>query len=200
MLIAAYEPLLINGETIGKIQMMIPEEEEIGVINDFEGDKGMLGKVEKFYLEMVKIPRLKMRLDCANVTLHFDHDFALLQEKQNKFLVATKEVKDSRNFLEVLGMVMAIGNYMNGGSTRGQAHGFRLDVLAKLTNMKANDRKKGTLMNFLLKQIEKQRKMLLDFPSEMATVEEASAISLNQVRRVGAKRQLAASVAVSVEL
>ena len=36
-------------------------------------------------------------------------------------------------------------------------------------------------MNFLLKQIEKQRKMLLDFPSEMASVEEASAISLNQM-------------------
>jgi formin 2 len=59
--IIAFDPVLINGETIGKIQMMIPEEEEIGTINDFEGDKAMLGKVEKFYLEMVKIPRLKMR-------------------------------------------------------------------------------------------------------------------------------------------
>lgn len=59
--IIAFDPVFINGETIGKIQMMIPEEEEIGTINDFEGDKAMLGKVEKFYLEMVKIPRLKMR-------------------------------------------------------------------------------------------------------------------------------------------
>jgi len=179
--IIASDPMLINGETIGKLQMMIPEEEEINTINDFEGDKKMLGKVEKFYLEMVKIPRLKMRLDCVSITLQFDENFQLLQEKLQKFTKASKEIKDSKNFLEVLSMVMAIGNYMNGSTSRGQAHGFKLDVLGKLTNMKANDRKKGTLMNFLLKQIEKQRKTLLELPSEMPTVGEASVVSLNQM-------------------
>ncbi|GMH66234.1 hypothetical protein TrLO_g4004 [Triparma laevis f. longispina] len=179
--VIAFDPMLINSETIGKLQMMIPEEEEINTINDFDGDKNMLGKVEKFYLEMVKIPRLKMRLDCVSQTLQFDESYALLQKKMQKFTKATKELKDSKNFLEVLSMVMAIGNYMNGSTTRGQAHGFKLDVLGKLTNMKANDRKKGTLMNFLLKQIEKQRKTLLELPSELPSIEAAAVVSLNQM-------------------
>jgi hypothetical protein len=54
-------------------------------------------------------------------------------------------------------------------------------VLGKLTNVKSNDRKKGTLMNFLLKQIEKQRKTLLELPSEMDGVGEAAGVSLNQM-------------------
>jgi len=181
--IIAFDPMLINPDTIGKLQMMIPEDEEIGLVTEFEGDKKMLGKVEKFHLEMTKIPRLKMRLDCANVTLQFDENFGILKGKLDKFIMATKEVKDSKNFLEVLGMVMAIGNHLNGATSRGQAYGFKLDVLSKLTNMKANDRKKGTLMNFLLRQIEKQRKTLLELPNELPSVEEVSTISLNQMQQ-----------------
>ena len=179
--IIAFDPTMINGETIGKLQMMIPEDEEIGLVRDFDGDKKMLGKVEKFFLEMARIPRLKMRLDCASVLLQFDTDFELLVQKKELFLDATKAVKSSKSLLEVLSMIMAIGNYLNGGNARGQAHGFKLDVLTKLTNMRANERKKGTLMNFLLGQIERTRRELLEFPSEMLKVEEASAISLNQL-------------------
>lgn len=39
---------------------------------------------------------------------------------------------------EVMGLVLALGNYMNGGSrTRGQADGFGLDILPKLKDVKS---------------------------------------------------------------
>jgi hypothetical protein len=179
--IIAFDAEIINIETISKIQMMIPEEDEIGLMNDFDGDIAMLAKVEKFYVEMVKIPRLKQRLECAAFNLSFDENLQILQNKLDAFNKASEQIKTSKGFVSVLEMVMAIGNHLNGGSDRGQAHGFRLDVLAKFSTMKANDRKKGSLMNFLLKQVEKQRKTLLELPSEMANVGAASSTNLNQM-------------------
>ena len=39
---------------------------------------------------------------------------------------------------KVLGLILAFGNYMNGGNrTRGQADGFGLDILAKLKDVKS---------------------------------------------------------------
>lgn len=47
-------------------------------------------------------------------------------------LGACNEVKQSGKFKKVLEVVLALGNYLNGGSFRGAAYGFKLDVLNKL--------------------------------------------------------------------
>ena len=39
---------------------------------------------------------------------------------------------------EILGLILAFGNYMNGGNrTRGQADGFGLEILPKLKDVKS---------------------------------------------------------------
>lgn len=41
--------------------------------------------------------------------------------------------------LQVLGLVLAFGNFMNGGNrSRGQADGFSLDILPKLKDVKSS--------------------------------------------------------------
>ena len=41
--------------------------------------------------------------------------------------------------MQILGLVFAFGNYMNGGNkTRGQAEGFELNILSKLKDVKSN--------------------------------------------------------------
>jgi hypothetical protein len=47
-------------------------------------------------------------------------------------LAACDEVKKSTKFKKVLEVVLALGNYLNGGSFRGAAYGFKLDALNKL--------------------------------------------------------------------
>lgn len=45
---------------------------------------------------------------------------------------------------QVLGLVLAFGNFMNGGNrTRGQADGFTLDILPKLKDVKSSVSKEG---------------------------------------------------------
>jgi hypothetical protein len=38
---------------------------------------------------------------------------------------------------KVLGLILAFGNYMNGGTNRGQADGFGLEILSKLKDVKS---------------------------------------------------------------
>lgn len=43
----------------------------------------------------------------------------------------------SQPIRSVMELVLAFGNYMNGGTQRGQADGFDLEVLAKLKDVKS---------------------------------------------------------------
>jgi len=49
-----------------------------------------------------------------------------------------KALLGSNSVREVMGLVLALGNHMNGGSgTRGQADGFGLEILPKLKDVKS---------------------------------------------------------------
>lgn len=48
--------------------------------------------------------------------------------------------------MKVLGLILALGNYMNHGNfTRGNASGFELDLLGKLVDVQGNDKKTSLL-------------------------------------------------------
>ena len=55
-------------------------------------------------------------------------------------------------FGDVLAAVLAVGNEMNAGTSRGQASGFKLESLLKLADVKGVDRK-TSLLHFVLKQM-----------------------------------------------
>lgn len=47
-------------------------------------------------------------------------------------------LQSSEAVLQVLGLVLAFGNFMNGGNrSRGQADGFTMDILPKLKDVKS---------------------------------------------------------------
>ena len=56
-----------------------------------------------------------------------------------------KNLKESDNFSQLLKIVLAVGNYMNGGSFRGGAAGFKLDALNKLADVRSTTQKGKTL-------------------------------------------------------
>ena len=59
-------------------------------------------------------------------------------------------LKTSVEITNILGLVLAFGNYMNGGNiARGQADGFELDILPKLKDVKCKDNSTN-LMHYLV--------------------------------------------------
>lgn len=49
-----------------------------------------------------------------------------------------QDMLECKSLRDVMGLVLAFGNYMNGGNrTRGQADGFGLEILPKLKDVKS---------------------------------------------------------------
>jgi hypothetical protein len=69
------------------------------------------------------------------------------------------------SFEIILAAVLAAGNYMNGKSSRGQAHGYKLDILPKLRNIKQVSFGKKTFLHFIIGQCQ------LHFPGHIAFYE-----------------------------
>merc|ERR1712107_409830 len=63
----------------------------------------------------------------------------------------------------LLGLILCVGNYLNGGTARGRADGFGLDVLTQMRSIKMThgDRPGATLVDYLVKQMETK------FPGEL---------------------------------
>jgi len=70
-------------------------------------------------------------------------------------------LKSSKEVTNVLGLVLAFGNYMNGGNVaRGQADGFELDILPKLKDVKCKDNSTNLLhylVTIYIKKFDKVR-------------------------------------------
>jgi Formin Homology 2 Domain len=96
---------------------------------------------------------------------------------------ALAEVKGSPSLKIILSIVLALDNYLNGGSPRGGSYGFKLEGLMKLAAVKSIDNK-TSLMPFLALHCEKYNISLLDISKELSSVGEASRISIESCRGV----------------
>uniref|UniRef100_A0A3Q1JKH7 FH2 domain-containing protein n=1 Tax=Anabas testudineus TaxID=64144 RepID=A0A3Q1JKH7_ANATE len=105
-----------------------------------EEDVKLLDKPEQFLYELSQIPDFAGRAHCIIFQSAFVDGIASIQRKLNTVSSVCKALLESDGVREVMGLVLALGNYMNGGNrTRGQADGFGLDILPKLKDVKSRD-------------------------------------------------------------
>ena len=50
----------------------------------------------------------------------------------NTVIKAFKQCTTSEKFMKVLSIILALGNYLNGGTSNGRAYGVKLDVLLRV--------------------------------------------------------------------
>uniref|UniRef100_A0A3B4EEP6 Formin 1 n=1 Tax=Pygocentrus nattereri TaxID=42514 RepID=A0A3B4EEP6_PYGNA len=100
----------------------------------------LLDKPEQFLYELSRIPEFSLRACCIILQSTFADAIASIRRKTEIVLHVCKDLLEQDSVKEVMGLVLALGNYMNGGSrTRGQADGFGLDILPKLKDVKSRD-------------------------------------------------------------
>eukprot|EP00004_Rigifila_ramosa_P022356 TRINITY_DN609_c1_g1_i3.p1 TRINITY_DN609_c1_g1~~TRINITY_DN609_c1_g1_i3.p1 ORF type:complete len:1094 (-),score=260.20 TRINITY_DN609_c1_g1_i3:128-3409(-) len=150
--------------------------ENILRLSSFSGDMSSLGRAEQLFAMLLRIPRLTSRFDAILFKLNLD---LALPELHNKITVVTSacsQILNNAKFTRILEIILAFGNYLNFGTQRGFALGFRLDALRKLGDTRAVD-KKTTLLHFLANFVAEREEELLLFGQEMPDVEKAAAIS-----------------------
>uniref|UniRef100_A0A3B3RBT6 FH2 domain-containing protein n=1 Tax=Paramormyrops kingsleyae TaxID=1676925 RepID=A0A3B3RBT6_9TELE len=99
----------------------------------------LLDKPEFLY-ELSLIPDFSGRAHCIIFQSVFFDGISAVHRKVEIVSHVCKGLLEQDSVKEIMGLVLAFGNYMNGGNhTRGQADGFGLEILPKLKDVKSRD-------------------------------------------------------------
>lgn len=74
-------------------------------------------------------------------------------------------------FHQLLRLILAIGNLMNGGTPKGQAYGFKLSTLRQLESTKTNDNSRS-LMQVIVQHVNKHSPAVRNFTQDFASLQE----------------------------
>lgn len=137
---------------------------------------------EKFAATLGEIKRLVPRLHSINFKLCVNDMVQDVKPDIVSGTAACEEVKTSKKFAKILELILLFGNYMNSGSKNGEAFGFEISFLTKLTNTKDLDNKQ-TLLHYMVETIESKFPELLNFGEELPHVERAARVSIENIQK-----------------
>ncbi|BFZ15249.1 hypothetical protein BsWGS_18289 [Bradybaena similaris] len=170
---AAIVDLIRNGEGrsfgVEKLKGLIkilPQMDEIELIQNYDGDPEKLGNAENFFLKLLSLPNYQLRLEL--MLLKSDFQSQLSNVRSNLLLLTNicRCVYDNKGLKKFLRLVLHAGNFINKGSNVGDAVGFRISSLNKLVLTKSND-PKMSLLHVLVEEAEAKDKNALEFVDEM---------------------------------
>ena len=147
------------------IQIM-PTTEEVKLVTNYDG-KEEISINDEMVIMISSIPGYTERLEAIIFDNTYESDCEIIEEEVDKFFKAFDFLKNSKKFKQWLKIIMAFGNYMNGGTFRGGVYAFKLNALNKLTSIKSRDNSK-TLLLYIITFIYEQ----LDDPSLMEILDD----------------------------
>lgn len=168
-----------------QIQNMInnqPIPDEISAITDFDGDKTHLGACEKFFLELAVIDDLSIHFDLLKLIKTFNSQMEDIVPPLHIMLSALDTLQHPDHLQVVFEIILRTGNYINGGTPRGAAFGFKLDTLGKLKDLRSN--KPGyTLLHYIVHVVNENYPDALQFVDELSILKDALRFDLDTISK-----------------
>lgn len=123
----------LSVDDLAMLTRMLPSSEESERLRTFDGDITKLAKPDMFLREISTIPHLGDRLEAMVFKQRFEMHVAEILPDLKILREGMREIKGSERFKEVLGLVLRLGNRLNGGTFRGNAMGFKMADLLKVS-------------------------------------------------------------------
>ncbi|KAM5234918.1 formin-1 isoform 2-T2 [Ctenodactylus gundi] len=136
---------VVDLETLAALYENRAQEDELVKIRKYyetskEEELKLLDKPEQFLHELAQIPNFAERAQCIIFRSVFSEGVTSLHRKVEIVTRASKGLLHMKSVKDILALILAFGNYMNGGNrTRGQADGYSLEILPKLKDVKSRD-------------------------------------------------------------
>lgn len=136
---------VVDLETLAALYENRAQEDELVKIRKYyetskEEEWKLLDKPEQFLHELAQIPNFAERAQCIIFRSVFSESISALHRKVEIITRASKGLLHMKSVKDILALILAFGNYMNGGNrTRGQADGYSLEILPKLKDVKSRD-------------------------------------------------------------
>ncbi|XP_065860811.1 formin-like protein 4 [Euphorbia lathyris] len=143
----------LTTDTLEKLTRIAPTQEEKSKILQFSGDPSTLANAEGFLYHILKaLPSAFVRTNAMLFRSNYDAEILHFKEALQTLELGCKELRTQGLFLKLLEAILKAGNRMNAGTSRGNAQGFNLTTLRKLSDVKSIDGK-TTLLHFVVEQV-----------------------------------------------
>ncbi|KAL4230469.1 FH2 domain-containing protein 1 [Mactra antiquata] len=169
-----------GAEKLKNLQKVLPSQEEVDLFRSFDGDQSKLGSAEKFFMCLMGLPNYRLRIEGLLIKEEFNTNIEYIRPSIEAVIQAAKDIKENKNLHELLYLVLLSGNFLNAGNYAGDAAGFKLSSLLKLTEIRAN-KPRMNLMHYVVMQAEEKNPTLLKFPEEIKFLKEASQASIDNL-------------------
>uniref|UniRef100_A0A1A8FZ37 Inverted formin, FH2 and WH2 domain containing n=1 Tax=Nothobranchius korthausae TaxID=1143690 RepID=A0A1A8FZ37_9TELE len=168
-------------EALKQLVKLLPEKHEIENLKSFQGEKDKLANVDRFYTSLLTVPCYQLRIECMLLCEETASMLEMLQPKVKLVEEACQSLKVSTLIPSFCRLILDVGNFLNYGSHTGNAEGFKISSLLKLTETKAN-KSRITLLHHILEEAEVNHPELLALPDEIRKCDKAAGINLDSIQ------------------
>ncbi|OCT54671.1 cytokinesis protein [Cladophialophora carrionii] len=122
----------------------------------------------------------KARMRALALTRSYEQEYDDISAKLKEVVNVSEAIRDSTSLMNVLGLILDIGNYMNDSNK--QASGFKLSSLARLGMVK-DDKNETTFADLIERIVRNQYSEWEPFVEEITGVVAASKLNVDQLRQ-----------------
>jgi cytokinesis protein len=121
----------------------------------------------------------KARMRALALTRSFEHEYEYISTRLQEVVRVSESLRDSVSLMNVLGLILDIGNFMNDSNK--QAQGFKLSSLARLGMVK-DDKNETTFADLVERIVRNQYPEWEGFSEEIGGVVGLQKVSVDQLR------------------
>ncbi|XP_056867784.1 inverted formin-2-like isoform X4 [Takifugu flavidus] len=170
-----------DAEMLKQLLKLLPEKHEIENLKSFQGDKEKMANVDRFYSSLLVVPCYQLRIECMLLCEESSTILDMIKPKVKLVEEACQALRNSTLLPSFCRLILDVGNFLNYGSHTGNAVGFKINSLLKLTETKAN-KSCITLLHHILEEAEVHHPELLELPEEMEICHKAAGINLDSIQ------------------
>ncbi|KAJ6253358.1 protein diaphanous [Anaeramoeba flamelloides] len=174
---------ILTEDFVRSLLTQLPTDDERRVIQKYKGKISKLTFAEKFYQQLIPIPHIRERLVFFLFYKNFNENIQTVSQQLKHLDAACNEMKNNENFNFLLQIILKIGNVMNGGSYRGGASGFNLEILPKLKDTKSPNDRTLSLMNYISTLITEKYPKVLNILNNILIFDKASEVDLSHINQ-----------------
>ncbi|XP_068577694.1 inverted formin-2 isoform X2 [Cebidichthys violaceus] len=171
----------LDVEVLKQLIKLLPERHEIENLKSFQGEKDKLANVDRFYTSLLTVPCYQLRIDCMLLCEETSSVLDMLKPKVKLVEEACQSLKTSALMPVFCRLILDVGNFLNYGSHTGNAEGFKISSLLKLTETKAN-KSRITLLHHILEEADANHPELLALPDDIEICEKAAGVNVDSVQ------------------
>ncbi|KAL3785154.1 hypothetical protein ACHAW5_000186 [Stephanodiscus triporus] len=171
----------IDGERIQFIPNLLPTAKEIQAIKNYKGEDDKLIPAELFFRQLISIKRIDDKVKVMRAMSTFDEHVQEARAGFKILQVVCGQIMNSEKLIQVLEMVLNIGNLMNAGTLDGGVEAFKFESLPKLSQTKSADGK-TTILDYIVEAfIKKGDRQSLLLVSEFPDIQESCRLSIGDL-------------------